>query len=289
MRQITLDSEGNFGLSKFLTSTPDDSHYDVFYTKNDNSRPAIDILNEYKALVQQGKTAEAARLLEANMELITGTIITAQEINLMQSAIGSLERYVLQKGSDGQQIIFSSSAPLAANNNDVWIKPNGDGTYAMQRITVSDEGQMTYTPIDLGSGAIEEELRANYLSKADARISYVTKGTTVNGKALEGNITLNAADVGLGNVSNYARVPVTRSVNGHQLTEDINVTAADVGLSNVTNATQMPIAGGTFTGNAIAWEGARAGFSIRNNVVVSAGDNPWNNQVATSCIVFSRG
>ncbi|MBR5873936.1 MAG: hypothetical protein IKY90_04275 [Oscillospiraceae bacterium] len=43
-----------------------------------------------------------------------------------------------------------------------------------------------------------------------------------------------------------------------------DITASQVGLGNVTNNKQMPIAGGTFTGNAIAYETARTTRGIFN-------------------------
>ena len=42
------------------------------------------------------------------------------------------------------------------------------------------------------------------------------------------------------------------------------VTKSQVGLGNLTNNKQMPVAGGTFTGNAIAYETARTTRSIFN-------------------------
>ena len=48
--------------------------------------------------------------------------------------------------------------------------------------------------------------------------------------------------------SQVGAVPTDRTVNGHALSANVTVTASDVGLGNVTNVAQMPLAGGTFTG-----------------------------------------
>lgn len=282
MRQITLDSNGNFGTSRFLTSTPSQSHYDVFYTKNDNSRQAIDVLNQYRQLINEGKTEEAARLLERNVELLAGTIITAQEINLMQSAIGSLERYLLENVTNNQQIIFSDGQPLVAKNNDIWIKPMGGNNYSMQKAVVSSSGVISFVPIDLESEDFKSYVDNTFLTKNSASNTYVRKNIKINGKQLNGDITLTPSDIGEG------VVPITRTINNHPLSSNVNITKADIGLGNVTNNRQMPIDGGEFTGVATAYTNNFAGAYIRNNVVVSSGNSPFVNQVSTSCIIFSR-
>lgn len=63
---------------------------------------------------------------------------------------------------------------------------------------------------------------ANYLVAADIE-GKVDKTTTVNGKALSGNIELGASDVGA--------VPTTRTVNGQALSADITLDYEDVGAA----------------------------------------------------------
>jgi hypothetical protein len=58
---------------------------------------------------------------------------------------------------------------------------------------------------------------------------YVTTGTTVNSKALSGNITLAASDVGA--------VSTATTVNGHALSSNVTVTTGDIGASHVPAST----------------------------------------------------
>ena len=91
----------------------------------------------------------------------------------------------------------------------------------------------------------------------------VPTSRTVNSKALTGNISLGASDVGA--------VPTSRTVNGHALSGNVSVTKSDVGLGNVDNSKQMPIAGGTFTGVAYAQSANGNQTRLRNIVVQNSG------------------
>ena len=88
----------------------------------------------------------------------------------------------------------------------------------------------------------------------------VNNTTTINGHALNGNVTVSASDVGLGNVVNTGdsatptnggttkfttggaytelakKVNTSRTINGHALTSDVSITKSDVGLGSITNA-----------------------------------------------------
>ena len=82
---------------------------------------------------------------------------------------------------------------------------------------------------------------------ASALSGKVSTSTTVNGKALSGNISLTASDIGLGNVTNESKATMftnptfTGTVSG--------VTASMVGLGNVTNESKATMfASPTFTG-----------------------------------------
>jgi hypothetical protein len=88
---------------------------------------------------------------------------------------------------------------------------------------------------------------------------YVPTSTTVNSRALTGNISITASDVGLGNVTNESKatmftnpvltgtptvpgyVPTTTTVNGHALSSNVSVTATDVSLGNLTNKAQVEV------------------------------------------------
>ena len=81
-----------------------------------------------------------------------------------------------------------------------------------------------------------------------------------------------------------AKVPTSRTVNGHALSANVTVTKSDVSLGNVDNVKQMPIAGGTFTGNAIAYSTNRNTVCLRNIVV----QNSSGTAQSTDRIVMRR-
>lgn len=81
-----------------------------------------------------------------------------------------------------------------------------------------------------------------------------------------------------------AKVPTTRTVNGHALSANVSVTKSDVGLGNVTNNAQMPIAGGTFTGIAYAQSVDGSQTRLRNIKVESIGGSA----VSTDYIIMRR-
>lgn len=95
-------------------------------------------------------------------------------------------------------------------------------------------GYVTLIPSDIG---------AYSTSEVDTSLSgKVDKTTTVNGKALSGDISITASDVGayskLESDSNY--VPKTLTVNNKPLIGNITLTSADTG--------SLPLSGGTLTG-----------------------------------------
>lgn len=129
-------------------------------------------------------------------------------------------------------------------------------------------------------------------AQASALAAKVDKTTTVNGKALSGNISITATDVGLGNVNNTsdankpvstaqataiaAKVDKTTTVNGKALSGNISITATDVGLGNVNNTSDAnkPVS----TAQAAALDAKVDKTTTVNtkplsgNVVLSAGD-----------------
>ena len=95
---------------------------------------------------------------------------------------------------------------------------------------------------------------------------YVPTSRTVNGKALTGNISLSASDVGAAasshthddryfteseinsKLSGY--VPTSRTVNGKALTGNISLSASDVGAAASSHThSYLPLAGGKLTGD----------------------------------------
>lgn len=99
------------------------------------------------------------------------------------------------------------------------------------------------------------------ITKSNGTYEYVTmeradeptvEGTPINAE------NLNALEQTASTAKATADNHVTNTSNPH------GVTASQVGLGNVTNNKQMPIAGGTFTGNAVAYETARTTRGLFN-------------------------
>lgn len=67
-------------------------------------------------------------------------------------------------------------------------------------------------------------------------------------------------------------------------------TAEEVSAAKNAATAAMPQAGGTFTGDVVAYATNRdtSGGCLRNCVVVSSGSSPTANLVSTNCLVFSR-
>lgn len=109
--------------------------------------------------------------------------------------------------------------------------------------------------ISVSSGTIS-------LSKANvtAALGYTppTTDTTYNVATTSANGLMSSTDK---TNLNTAVTHVSNTSNPH------SVTKSQVGLGNVTNDKQMPIAGGTFTGNAIAYSTNRNSACLRNIVV----------------------
>ena len=80
------------------------------------------------------------------------------------------------------------------------------------------------------------------------------------------------------------KVPTSRTVNGHALTGNVSVTKSDVGLGNVSNVAQMPLAGGTFTGLAYAQSVNGNQTRLRNIVV----QNSSGTAQSTNYIIMRR-
>ena len=88
-------------------------------------------------------------------------------------------------------------------------------------------------------------------------------------------------EVGLGNVDNTA--DSEKSVHYAETAGS----AVDQTARTTANAA-MPQAGGTFTGNVVAYATNRTGANLRNCVVVSSGSSPTANLVSTNALIFSR-
>ena len=90
----------------------------------------------------------------------------------------------------------------------------------------------------------------------------VPTSRTVNGKSLNSDISLTAADVGA--------VPTTRTINGHALSANISLTASDVSAAtttSVTNITELKFTSG-FT---VTWTASSPHSTDTNSVYPNRG------------------
>jgi hypothetical protein len=124
--------------------------------------------------------------------------------------------------------------------------------------TLNASNPHTVTKAQVGLGDVDNAQQATK-SEFDAH----------TGAANPHNVT--KADVGLGNVTNDQQATKTafdahtaNALNPH------TVTKAQVGLGSVDNAKQMPIAGGTFTGVAVANSNTQYSTEQLHNVIVSS-------------------
>ncbi|TJZ59580.1 tail fiber domain-containing protein [Raoultella planticola] len=95
----------------------------------------------------------------------------------------------------------------------------------------------------------------NVYTKSESDAKYVPKTTTVNGKALSGNITLSKSDVGLSNVTNDAQLKISSNLsdlnNVVTARENLGLTALGIGgnptvLSTMDWLTQIFVVGGLY-------------------------------------------
>lgn len=158
-------------------------------------------------------------------------------VDALYSLITALQSTTAALNSNKQNNITGGASTIASNN------------LTANRALVSDgNGKVA------ASGATATEL--GYMSGATSSVQ-----TQLNGK-----------------------VPTSRTVNGHALTGNVSVTKSDVGLGNVSNAAQMPLAGGTFTGIAYAQSVNGNQTRLRNIVV----QNSSGTAQSTNYIIMRR-
>ncbi|HAV1973398.1 TPA: hypothetical protein JG946_003758 [Enterobacter hormaechei subsp. steigerwaltii] len=117
--------------------------------------------------------------------ILTATQISAQYVPLTRTVNGkALSANITIDKSDVGLSNVTNNAQLAKDNN------------------LSDLSDVTTARANLGVNSSEY-----------ANATYVPKTTTVNGKALSGNITLTKSDVGLGNVTNDAQLKVASNLS----------------------------------------------------------------------------
>jgi ribosomal protein S13 len=167
---------------------------------------------------------------------------------------------------------FISDTQLATLSTAVQntLTVNGHALNSNISVTKSDVGLGNVTNFDTTNPAnITTDATHRFITDTQlATLSTAVQNTlTVNGHALNSNISVTKSDVGLGNVTNFdttnpanittdathrfitdtqlatlsTAVQNTRTVNGHLLNADVVVTKTDLSLNNVTNDEQMSL------------------------------------------------
>lgn len=101
---------------------------------------------------------------------------------------------------------------------------NDSGYITLEQVPEGAVASSTAPKMSTASGAVGTETafaRGDHAHPSDT--SKVDKTTTINGKALSGDITLSPADVGA--------VPTTRTINGKDLSANISLVPTDIGAA----------------------------------------------------------
>ncbi|MEG8468911.1 tail fiber domain-containing protein [Klebsiella variicola subsp. variicola] len=152
-----------------------------------------------------------------------------------------------------------SDKAVARTNLDVYSKGEVDSTIATLNTNISNV--YTKTETDAKISTVQTQVTkntsdiANVYTKAESDAKYVPKTTTVNGKALSGNITLTKSDVGLSNVTNDAQLKIASNLsdlnNPVTARDNLGLTALGIGgtptvLSSMDWLTQSFVVGGLY-------------------------------------------
>lgn len=151
-----------------------------------------------------------------------------------------------------------------------WLARIGIGLNKFIIGSPDSQGRQTLTSSPDTISQEGDVISADNLNDLEQRIEnafgeVVPKTTTVNSKALTGNITLNASDVGA--------VPTTRTVNGKALSSDISLTASDVGAVSAQDTGWLELY------NSATYGIAR--YRKLNGMVTIIGDMKTNNTMGT--------
>lgn len=226
------------------------------------------------ALEMQHKVEELARQViiphfNQLIDQLTANGAPVQSSDVMLLRIG--ENGDLQISPDGESWHNVADTALAqkADKDTVYTKAEVD-TAIGQKVEQLGAGDMAMIMYDSNFNGIVDDTEKfggqppeYYATKTEVN-SALTKANgamPVAGGTFTGAVTLAGAPTADLNpaTKQYVDSHTANTSNPH------SVTKSQVGLGNVTNNEQMPITGGTFTGNAIAYETARTTRSIFNN------------------------
>ena len=217
---------------------------------------------------------------------------TARGIGLLDSegdliAVGNMPDTIKALVVDGAAATMTICMRIAVSNADAMefkIDPSG--------LTVSEERfeeALEAMKVALGGKAASSHTH-------DGRYYTETETNNLLADKAASSHTHTKAQVGLGNVDNTA--DSAKSVNyaasaGYATSAGsaVDQTARNSASSaQTTDSNAMPKAGGTFTGNTVAYATNRNTSlgCLRNCVVVSTGSSPTANLVSTNALIFSR-
>lgn len=151
----------------------------------------------------------------------------------------------------------ATTATAARTNLDVYSKSEVDAKDATLNTKIDSVESDLSTNIDNINTDIDNINTniSNVYTKAESDAKYVPKTTTVNGKALSGNITLTKSDIGLGNVTNDAQLKIASNLsdlnNAVTARGNLGLTALGIGgtptvLTSMDWLTQVFVVGGLY-------------------------------------------
>lgn len=162
---------------------------------------------------------------------------------------GTLNEYLDYDGLQTYHNNMNIELGKKANSSDVYTKIVANNKFATIENLENSEQVISAALNDLSSRI--DDLDTATEDHDFALDNKVDKTTTVNGHALDSNVTVTKSDVGLGNVDNTSdvdkpiskatqtalddKVDKTITINGHALSSNVTVTKSDVGLGNVGN------------------------------------------------------
>lgn len=170
-----------------------------------------------------GKIKENFVAKEAGKGLSTNDFTNALKTKLEGVAEGAQVNVIETVKVNGQALTADGKAVNVVVPTKVGELTNDAGYITLEQVPEGVAASNTAPKMDgVGSVGVENAFaRGDHQHPSDT--SKVDKTTTVNGKALSGDITLSFTDVGA--------VPTTRTINSKALSENITLTHTDVGAA----------------------------------------------------------
>lgn len=143
-------------------------------------------------------------------------------------------------------------------------------------------GGVTQSALDDTAANIRSTVTTGLATKQNSLgFTPVANTVTVNGHALNANVTVTASDVSLGNVTNESKA--TMFTNAAFTGTTTGITAAMVGLGNVTNESKATMfTNATFTGTFAVAAGSIANAALANSAVANLSGTNTGDQTTVS-------